>query len=153
MISGTELFFYIQYKMTSPQIVHIHLCEYNHLKCEIISTSKWSWNLVIYLRQSGVGRGKGAEGEWERVLNRLCTEPIPGLNLTTLRSWPELKPKVSHMTNCATQVPLVMRFLAYILWIEMRNGKIHFVLFYLPQSSHSLAMHRRSNTVLGKCDI
>jgi len=35
----------------------------------------------------------------------LSTEPIVGLDLTTLRSLPELKPRVECLTDYATQVP------------------------------------------------
>ena len=39
----------------------------------------------------------GVEGQKERIL-RLCTEPGagPGLDLTTLRSWPDLKSRVQY---------------------------------------------------------
>ena len=50
----------------------------------------------------GVGRGR------ETVSSNfpLCVEPNMGLNLMTLRSQPGLKPRVEHLTECATQAPL-----------------------------------------------
>ena len=50
---------------------------------------------------------RGAEGEREKISSRLHThvEPDTGLNLMTLRSQPELKPRVGHSTECTTQVP------------------------------------------------
>lgn len=49
----------------------------------------------------------GAEGEGESEADSaLCMEPDMGLDLTTLRLQPELKPRVSCLTGCVTQVPL-----------------------------------------------
>ena len=54
------------------------------------------------------------EHEWEGQEERekepeadstLTMEPNTGLDLMTLKSWPELKPRVRSLTNCATQVP------------------------------------------------
>ena len=57
--------------------------------------------LKIYLFtlewESGAG---GAEGEGESP-----ADPNAELNLTTLRSRPERKPRVGHLTDWATQVP------------------------------------------------
>ena len=58
----------------------------------------------------------GAEGEGEVVRESqadslLSTEPDAGLNLTTLRSWPELKSTVRRLTGWATQVPQQFSFL------------------------------------------
>lgn len=46
--------------------------------------------------------GWGAEGEWESVLNWLCAEPVAHLelNLKTLWSGPEPKPRVGPLTLC-----------------------------------------------------
>ena len=33
-------------------------------------------------------------------------EPNTGLNLLTLSLRPKLKPRIDHLTNCATQAPL-----------------------------------------------
>ena len=46
--------------------------------------------------------------EGERIPSRLLTvttEPDAGSNSRTMRSWPELKPRVRHLTSCTTQVP------------------------------------------------
>ena len=46
------------------------------------------------MKEQGRGRGRGRQA------------PYPaGLDLTTLRSWLELKSRVGHLTNWATQVP------------------------------------------------
>ena len=50
----------------------------------------------------------GAEGEEEKESHAdflLSREPDTGLNLTTLRSWLEWKPRVRCLTNWATQIP------------------------------------------------
>ena len=50
-----------------------------------------------------------AEGEGERASqanSTLSSEANAELNLMTLRSQPELKPRVRCLTDCATQVPL-----------------------------------------------
>lgn len=48
--------------------------------------------------------------ERERIPSRLNTEPAPntGLNLPTLRSWPELKSKVQLLTNWAAAIPRLL---------------------------------------------
>jgi len=38
--------------------------------------------------------------------SELSTEPDTKLDLTTLRSRPDPKPKIGHLTNCSTQTPL-----------------------------------------------
>ena len=47
-------------------------------------------------------------GQTKRILSRLplSAEPDVELNLSTLRSWPEPKPRVGGLTDWATQVPL-----------------------------------------------
>ena len=60
--------------------------------------------LCIYLRESVWARG--AEGEREsQADSQVSMEPEAGLHLKTLRSWPELKPRVGHSTAWATQAP------------------------------------------------
>ena len=51
----------------------------------------------------GTGRGRKADP----LLN---VEPDKGLNLTTLRSQPEPKPRVRHLTNGVIQEPLFLFF-------------------------------------------
>ena len=74
--------------------------------------------LIVYLfivreRESGHewGRGREREGERERIPSRLyfvSVEPDVGLELTTMRSWPELK---SDTSDWATQVfPVILFF-------------------------------------------
>jgi len=48
-----------------------------------------------------------AEGEGERIQadSALSTEPHAGLDLMTLRSRPQPKPRVGHSTDCTTQAP------------------------------------------------
>ena len=61
--------------------------------------------VIIYFRESvcmymnrGRGRGRGRESQ---------SEPNIRLHLMILRSWPELKPRVRHLTDWATQMPLL----------------------------------------------
>ena len=52
------------------------------------------------------GRGRG---EWQKEPEAdflLNVEPIAGLNSRPLRSWPELKLRVEHLTNWATQASI-----------------------------------------------
>lgn len=55
-------------------------------------------------RQAQVGV---REAEEERILSRLHAQhgPRNGANLMTLRSWPEPKSRVKHLTDWATQMP------------------------------------------------
>ena len=50
-------------------------------------------------------RGEGREGE--KVLSRLFVEhgADEGLDFMTLKSFPELKPRVRHLIDCTIQVP------------------------------------------------
>ena len=50
-------------------------------------------------------RSKGEKERETQADSALSTEPNSGLNLRTLRSQPELKPRVRCLTNSATQVP------------------------------------------------
>jgi len=51
--------------------------------------------------------GGEAEGQADSTLS---TELSVGLNPMTPRSWPKPKPRVNHLTNCSTQVPLSFVF-------------------------------------------
>ena len=54
------------------------------------------------------GRGGKVQRERESQADSiLSAEPDAGLNLMTLRSWPEPKPRVGRLTDCVTQVPPV----------------------------------------------
>ena len=50
--------------------------------------------------------GRGRESQANSILR---TEPDAGLNLTTLRLGPELKPRVSSLTNRANRYPTKYR--------------------------------------------
>ena len=70
------------------------------------------FKFVFYLFWERVSQG-GAEREADRIPSRLCTpstEPDRGLDLPTVRSWPELKSRVGHSTDWATQAPLYWYF-------------------------------------------
>ena len=54
------------------------------------------------------GRGRGRENLNQTLLS---AEPDSGLDPMTLRSGPELKPRVRCLTNCATQAPWLGIFL------------------------------------------
>ena len=79
-------------------------------------------------------RGK-AEAEGERISSRLplSMEPNTGLDLMTLRSWPELKPRVERWTSWAPQVRPPA---AYCFKINF-GGIIDDPLCSVPQSSCS----------------
>ena len=62
-----------------------------------------------------MGVHKQREGQTEReeppqAASPLSVEPNKGPHLTTLRSGPELKPRVRYLTNRATQVPHLSTF-------------------------------------------
>ena len=60
-------------------------------------------DLFIYFRRSTGRRGRESEADSE-----LSEDPDARLDLTTLRSQPELKPRAGCLTNCTTQVPLFL---------------------------------------------
>ena len=69
--------------------------------------------LFIYLfmrdRERGYEQGEGQK-EKDKILKKtppLCAEPHLDLDSTTLRSCPEPKSRVGHLTNCSTQTPLI----------------------------------------------
>ena len=82
-------------------------------------------------------QGGGAEEEGEQVLSRLLlsTEPKVGLDLITLRSQPELKPRVRCSTNCTIQAPLESR-LKKIIYICLYD--FNFYYFYHLSIVHYL---------------
>jgi len=51
------------------------------------------------------GAGGGADEERERESQADAIQPNAGLDPTTMRSRPEPKPRVGHLTDCTTQVP------------------------------------------------
>ena len=56
-------------------------------------------------------RGRWKEGETQADAP-LSAEPHAGPDPTTLRSQPELKSRVRHLTDCTTQVPQAFTVLA-----------------------------------------
>lgn len=55
---------------------------------------------------------RGGKEKQSQVASKLSTEPNAGLSPITLRSWPELKPRVRHLSlYWATWVPLPCDFL------------------------------------------
>ena len=62
-------------------------------------------------RKSMSGRGRGREN-LELPLD-LSVEPNSGLDLMTVRSRPELKPRLGLVTYCTTQVPLLLLILSF----------------------------------------
>ena len=69
-----------------------------------ISFIYWKRGRVCTCKNRG-----GTEGEEKRESpagSTLNAEPPLGLNPTTLRTWPEPKPRVGHSTDWATQAPL-----------------------------------------------
>ena len=102
---------------------HIHQCEWKRVSFSLWSKTRYSqeWGsrvskiieLVLknssgtspsfsflrfkHLRESERGHGG------ERVSSRLSADA--GLDPRTTRSWPKLKPRVGHSTNCAMQTP------------------------------------------------
>jgi len=67
------------------------------------------FNFYLFIYWGGAAHGSqgGGQGEGDKISRRLHTEQEPkaGWDLTTLRSRPEPKPRVSHLTNRATQAP------------------------------------------------
>ena len=78
------------------------------------------WMLLLYfilsycilLEREGVG------GERERILSRFhaqCWTPCGLSSITDQRSWPELKSRVRHLTNWATQArPFLVLFIYFL---------------------------------------
>ena len=59
-------------------------------------------------KRERAGKGQGGKREREAQAGSALSpqSPICGSNSRTVRSWPEPKPRVGHLTNWATQVPL-----------------------------------------------
>ena len=86
-----ELFIAISFHYISERILN--------LRSTLLAHSK---KLIDWLIESRVGGGAEGEGEKPKQ-SALSTEPEVGLDLMTLRSWPELKSRVGHSTSWATQ--------------------------------------------------
>lgn len=61
-------------------------------------------------------RGRGKERVLDSMLN---ADPDSGFNLTTLRSQPEMKPKVRYLTDCVTPAPHRFSVLVMILPLDI----------------------------------
>ena len=84
-----------------------------------IAMPKWHWVhsrkckspffflRLIYFRHR-VSRGKQVGRVEGQVDSTLSMEPDTGIDLRTLRSWPEVKPRVGCFTDRATQMPQKM---------------------------------------------
>ena len=100
----------------------------------------------IYLRERARGRARGGGGE-NRVRGRenisrdspLSTEPHTGLELMTLRSWLDPKPRVRHSTDWVTQAPLDWAFRMYDMWHQFVIIKDH---SYIEISSENAVWHK-----------
>ena len=95
------------------------------------------------------------DGGWHREREReseansiLSTEPHLGLHPMALRSRPELKPRVGHLTDFATQAPL-MWFTCKIMFSAHGIGYLSYsvpFLFFLPaEQSPGLPQSRACN--------
>ena len=73
--------------------------------CSLEKESEWAW---AWAGEERVGGGR------ERIPSRLLSErgARVGLHVTILRSCPELKSRLSHLTNWATQAPL--KFICFL---------------------------------------
>ena len=70
-------------------------------------------------------------------------EPEAGLDLMTLRSQPEPKPRVGCLMDCTTQVPL--GFLNFILWVSVGLGDLAG-----DQSDQMCSLKQHCGVVLGE---
>ena len=79
---------------------------------------------IYFERENAHERGRGREKEGERISSRVCAEPDARLNLTTmLRSWPERKSRVGHLTNWNTQMPLIVLFKIICIFLHNPSPK------------------------------
>ena len=69
-------------------------------------------------QSGGMGRRRGRERE-SQADSILNAKPDVGLNPTTLRSWPELKPIVGNLTYWATRYPC---FVFVFLQFDVTRG-------------------------------
>ena len=69
-------------------------------------------------RGRGEGRGRRRENPKQIPDSKLSVEPHPGLDPMTLRSRPELKPRVRHLTDCTIQA-LPMCLLSMLFFVVL----------------------------------
>ena len=87
------------------------LWKYNasqHAKCQHPSYNHFLNRLIYSERKRGRESRRGKDKIWSRLHAEHRAQW--GLDLMTLRSWPELKPRVGCTTNWVTQVPLHVPF-------------------------------------------
>ena len=84
-------------------------CNWRHRIRETISFNPWRLPFLkirfIYLFETGRGEQRKRERETQAD-SVLSVEPNTGLDLMTLRSWPELIPRIRRSTDCASQATL-----------------------------------------------
>ena len=79
--------------------------------------------MFVYFRESewacgqGKGRERGRQKESQAGSALSVETPTWGLNPRSVRSWPELKPRVRCLTNWATQAPQELLFLFVCLFL------------------------------------
>ena len=92
------------------------------------------------------GRGRAREKRKSLVDSLLSTESDAGLQLTTLRSWPELKPRVRCLTNWATQVSQTS-WLPKVNWGKFQSN-MDFQGICREVTSDTMQVEKLSSTVL-----
>ena len=107
--------FKASYKATKIMLVCFLVKEYSVEKNRNLKNRPAKYSQKFFLREResewvhAHGGGQCCRGRrGEKILIRLHTvsmEPEVGLDLTTMRSWPEPKSRVGHLTDWATQVP------------------------------------------------
>ena len=104
-------------------VVSIQVCVHAHM-CSYVSAIWFTYKQCFILfwerkrkrereHASGVGEAEGEGGRESQADSILSGEPDEGLDLMTLRSWPEPKSRAVHLTDCATQVPHKQYFSIY----------------------------------------
>ena len=113
--------------LPTPLLKHVFTASYNDSNLVHLEWPFFFWERERGWAHAWAGGGEavgGAEGEEERTLSRfhlrLSAEPEAGLDVMTLRSWPELKSRVKHLTDWAPLgtlwVTVLMGILALLLY-------------------------------------
>ena len=72
-----------------------------------------------------MSRGEGQKKrEGKSQVDTLIIEPDPGINPMTLGSWPELKSRVWHSIDWATQVPQFLGTFEYMLLVILMEMEV-----------------------------
>ena len=77
----------------------------------------WRFKKKVYYLERGHEQGKGGEKEPQAD----STPPAQSSNPQTMRSWPELKPRVGCSTDWATQILLHWKFLRNVVTHNFRD--------------------------------